>query len=307
MAYTDIDKPTDYFNTKLWTGNTTERTISTDFSPDWVWIKNRSTTEGHRLHDIVRGANKMLRTQGTNAEANTSQDVMSFDTNGFTIGTETAVNGNGNSLVGWSWKAGGTAVSNTDGSITSSVSANQDAGFSIVKWTGTTSNGTIGHGLGTTPSLFISKSMAGAHAWGVYHKSIGIGSTTLLNSSGASDADATYYGGTSPTSTTMGLGTANATNASGDMIGYAFAEKQGFSKFGSYTGNGNADGTFVYTGFKPAFVMVKRTTGTENWYMKDNKRDPYNPVFQSTLMANLSRNEYVDWTGTTIDYLSNGF
>jgi len=312
MAYTTIDKPSDYFNTNLYTGNNTETSHTVGFQPDWTWLKVRNAVGSHYLFDSVRGVTKYLRTNSTGAEGTDTNTLKSFDSNGYTVGTSNAVNTNGETMVGWNWVAGTSFTNDASatgiGTIDSTGSVNTDAGFSIVKWVGTASNATIAHGLGTTPSVFISKSMAGAHSWGVYHKSIGIGSTTLLNSNGASDADATYYGGTSPTSTIMGLGTANATNASGDMIGYAFAEKQGFSKFGSYTGNGNADGTFTYLGFKPAFVILKSSTSSADWELADNKRTTSGGnVIDKELRPNTSGAETGGTDGRYIDFVSNGF
>jgi len=313
MAYTTIDKPSDYFNTVLYTGNGNQRNITgVGFQPDWIWGKNRSATGSHNVIDSVRGVSKIIYTNLNDAEATDTSNFNAFGSDGFSVGSQSNVNGNGNSIVAWNWKAGTSFTNDASatgiGTIDSTGSVNTDAGFSIVKWVGTASNATIAHGLGTTPSVFISKSMAGAHSWGVYHKSIGIGSTTLLNSNGASDADATYYGGTSPTSTIMGLGTANATNASGDMIGYAFAEKQGFSKFGSYTGNGNADGTFVYTGFKPAMVILKSSTSSADWELADNKRTTSGGnVIDKELRPNTSGAETGGTDGRYIDFVSNGF
>ena len=312
MAYTSINKPSDYFNTKLHTGNGSTQSITgINFQPDWVWIKDRGNATNHMVFDSVRGTGKELHTQNTDNETTQSDTLTAFGSDGFSLGSHADVNDSSDNYVSWNWKAGTSFTNDASatgiGTIDSTGSVNTDAGFSIVKWTGTTSNGTIAHGLGTTPSLFISKSMAGAHAWGVYHKSIGIGSSTLLNSNGASDADATYYGGTSPTSTTMGLGTTNATNASGDMIGYAFAEKQGYSKFGSYKGNGNADGTFVYTGFKPAFFICKRYNDAGyDWLMYDNKRQVSFNVIDDFLKPNLGDAETTGNANQSLDFLSNG-
>jgi len=314
MSYTNgLDKPSDYFNTVLYTGNGNQRNITgVGFQPDWIWGKNRSATGSHNVIDSVRGVSKIIYTNLNDAEATDTSSFNAFGSDGFSVGSQSNVNGNGNSIVAWNWKAGTSFTNDASatgiGTIDSTGSVNTDAGFSIVKWVGTASNATIAHGLGTTPSVFISKSMAGAHSWGVYHKSIGIGSTTLLNSNGASDADATYYGGTSPTSTIMGLGTANATNASGDMIGYAFAEKQGFSKFGSYIGNGNADGTFTYLGFKPAFVILKSSTSSADWELADNKRTTSGGnVIDKELRPNTSGAETGGTDGRYIDFVSNGF
>ena len=309
MAYTDIDKPSDYFNTKLFSGNGSggHAITSVGFAPNWVWLKKRDGTPLHHLYDTIRGVTKMITSVDTREESTQTNGLTAFGSDGFTVGSDADINSG--SMVSWNWKAGTSFTNDASGtgigSIDSTGSVNTDAGFSIVKWVGTASNATIAHGLGTTPSVFISKSMAGAHSWGVYHKSIGIGSTTLLNSSGASDADATYYGGTSPTSTIMGLGTANAANASGNMIGYAFAEKQGYSKFKSYIGNNNVNGPLVYTGFKPAWVMLK-SSGENGWSIYDNKRSPFN-LCQNTLLANTTGVEQTSGGNGAIDILSNGF
>ena len=309
MAYTTIKKPSDYFNTKLYTGNgSTQSVTGVGFQPDLVWIKNRDGTRNHRWHDGVRGSTKVLFSNLTNAEVDSATTMTSFDSDGFTLGNEDQSNGSGATFASWNWLASNTTASNTDGSITSTVSANTTSGFSIVSYTGTGSTATVGHGLGVTPKMIITKNRSVVETWRPYHVALGAGQALALNDVNATDTDAAYWSNTAPTSSVFTVGTTAGTNGSGNsMIAYCFAEVKGFSKFGSYVGNGSADGTFCFTGFKPAFVMVKRTDSTENWYMKDNKRDPYNPVFQSTLMANLSNAEYVDWTGTTIDYLSNGF
>ena len=308
MAYSTISKPSLHFNTKLYSGNGgTQSVTGVGFQPDWVWLKRRDAAAGHKLNDAVRGVNKQLVSNNTNAQNTDTNVLTAFGTDGFTLGNNSDVNNGSGTFASWNWKAGGSGSANTDGSINTTVSVNTTAGFSIVKWTGTNSSGTIGHGLGTTPSVFISKSMAGNHAWGVYHKSIGIGSSTLLNSSNAPDPDSNYYGGTSPTSTIMGLGNSNYTNASGDMIGYAFTEKKGYSKFGSYTGNGSTEGTFVYTGFKPAFLIWKQTnTGGQNWGLFDNKRDPHNFV-SLRLPPDTNDSEGSPSAAGSCDFLSNGF
>ena len=308
MAYATFNKPSLHFNTKLYTGNGSTNAITgVGHQPDFTWIKRRDASGNHGLYDAVRGVLKRLQSDQNSAEATTADSLTAFGTDGFTMGSNSSYNGSGQTYASWNWKANGAGSANTDGTINTTVSVNTTAGFSIVKWTGTTSNGTIGHGLGATPSLFISKSMAGNHDWGVYHKSIGIGSSTLLNSSNASDTDATYYGGTSPTSTIMGLGTANATNASGNMIGYAFAEKKGYSKFATYTGNGNANGVFVYCGFKPAWIMIKCSSHSgDGWHIRDTKRSPIN-VVDDSLYANSNNAEVTNNTALTTDFLSNGF
>ena len=311
MSYTNgLDKPTDYFNTVLYTGNgTADRTVTgVGFQPQWLWIKERSNVSTHSLTDIVRGASKRLQSSGTDAEFDTGTDnVRSFDSDGFTLGTGGQVNENTQTYVSWNWLANGTGSSNTDGSITSTVSANTTAGFSIVSYTGTGSNATVGHGLGSTPGMIIWKNRSASNGWIVYHhKNTSAPETDYLelhSTNGTNDLN-TIMNDTAPTSSVFTVGTEGADNNSGNnFIAYCFSEVKSFSKFGSYTGNGNADGTFVYTGFKPAFVMTKRTDSTESWNMSDNKRNPFN-VGDKYLLANTSDAEGdVDF----IDYTSNGF
>jgi len=234
MAYTTIDKPTDYFNTNLYTGNNTETSHTVGFQPDWTWLKVRNADGSHYLFDSVRGVTKYIQANSTAAEGTDSNLIKSFDANGYTIGTSNAVNTTGETMVGWNWKAGGSASSNTDGSITSSVSANQDAGFSIVSYTGNaTANATVGHGLGVAPSMMIVKKRNGAFNWGIYHKSL-TAHKLLAFTTGAPDDDASYWNDVEPTSSVFNLGSGALTNGSGStMIAYCFAEKQGYSKFGS--------------------------------------------------------------------------
>jgi len=209
-----------------------------------------------------------------------------------------------NNFVSWAWKAGGTASSNTDGSITSSVSANTTAGVSIVSFTGTGANGTVGHGLGQTPAMIIQKNLSISSAWSVWHKSFSGSQVIYLNETGAVGTNTSSWNSTVPTSSVFSVGTGSYPNGSGNsLIYYVFAEKKGFSKFGTYTGNGNADGTFVYTGFKPAFVMNKKTDGTMDWHIWDNKRNSFN-VINKVVYPNLSNSED---TLTSLDIVSNGF
>jgi hypothetical protein len=315
MAYTDIDKPTDYFNTVTWTGDdTTSRAISgVGFQPDWTWIKGRSLSVSHLLQDAVRGTGGSYTlksdsndTDGTNTQGN----VSAFSSDGFTVaegsdGDHTrAVNNGSETYVGWNWLGANGTASNTDGSITSTVSANTTSGFSIVSYSGTGSNLDFGHGLGAVPDWFMIKNRDVDQAWRVYHKSIGFTKRLVLSETGAESASAVGLNG-SPSSSLIYLDTStDCTNASGqDYICYAFAEKKGFSKFGSYTGNGNADGTFVYTGFRPAFVMFKSTSTTGGWEIHDNKRDTFNPS-SKRLFPHLSNAEA---TEDYVDFVSNGF
>ena len=312
MAYTDIDKSDDYFNTKLYTGNGgTQNITGLDFAPDWVWLKSRSNGNYHNLSDTVRGVNKQLYSNDTSAEATKTTVLTAFNSDGFTLGSESDVNGSGRTFASWNWLAGGSASSNTDGSITSNVSASTTSGFSIVSYTGTGSNATVGHGLGVAPKLIIAKSRDAAENWVVFHKSLnstGAGTYIYLNTTaaaGGGGSNTSIFNNTAPTSSVFSIGTdGNINNSGDDYIAYCFNEVKGYSKFGSYTGNGNADGNFVYLGFKPAWVLVKNSSlSGENWVMLDNKRDPKNPT-NLALFSNLSNAE----GGTyPFDFVSNGF
>jgi hypothetical protein len=314
MAYTTIDNPFKYFNTVLHTGNGSARTITgVGFQPDWVWLKSRSSSGSHYFYDVARGDNLTLQSNSTAAEANVTTDftgggVGSQASDGFTIVAGTSntdnVNTNSTTYVSWNWLAGGTASSNSDGSITSSVSASTTAGFSIVSYTGNaTAGATVGHGLGSVPKMIIQKNRSVVENWATYHASLGNANNLLLNGTNAS-VSTSDYNSTSPTSSVFSLGSGSGTNGNGNnMIAYCFAEKKGYSKFGSYTGNGNADGAFVYTGFKPAWIMVKRTGGVTNWQIQDSKRDGFNDQ-NKRILANVNEAEK---TSQMWDQLSNGF
>ena len=305
MAYISF-QPKDYFNTKLYTGNGSSGNAQTGigFQPDWVWIKDRGQVAGHQIFDSVRGATKRIQSDSTGVEV-TNDGVSSFDSDGFTLGANSSCNENSQNFVAWNWKANGSGSSNTDGDITSTVSANTTSGFSIVSYTGnSTAGATIGHGLGVKPSMIITKQRSGDVAEPVvYHTSTGATKFFKLNETGAVITNSTLWNDTEPTSTLFTVGTAAVSNASYPMIAYCFAEKKGFSKFGSYTGNGNADGTFIYTGFKPAMVIYKRSDGIEGWMIQDNRRPGYNPM-GGNLFPNVSNAESTD---ARFDFLSNGF
>jgi len=309
MAYTTIDKPSDYFNTVLYTGNGGTQSITgVGFQPDWVWIKSRTEGYGHSLFDAVRGVTKAIASEGTGAEYTFSTGLTAFGSDGFTLGSGTVVNNNSQNHASWNWKAGGSASSNTDGSITSTVSANTTAGFSIVSYTGTGSNATVGHGLGVAPKMIICKgrSFSSSAHWLTYHEAMGNTSAMKLNLTSAKETTHYYWNNTSPTSSTFSLGAGTEANTSSStFIAYCFAEKKGYSKFGSYTGNGNADGTFVYTGFKPAFVLIKSTSNAVNWQMQDNKTAPHN-LMVNKLFANTSAAQDTG-SENTMDFYSNGF
>jgi len=307
MAYTTIDKPTDYFNTVTYSGTGSTQSITgVGFQPDWVWGKGRTLVGyNHGLVDSVRGVSKLIYSNLTEAEETYSTGVTSFDSDGFSVGSGNVFNNGSNTYVAWNWLAGGTASSNTDGSITSTVSANTTSGFSIVSYTSTGSNATVGHGLGVAPSMMIFKRRSGdTENWPVYHKDMGATHIMLLNATDAKSDTATRFNDTEPTSSVFSLGTSGDTNGgTSPFIAYCFAEKKGYSKFGSYTGNGSTEGTFVYTGFSPSFVMLKRTNTTGSWTMYDNKRHTYNPNGEY-LLAN-SSGASVDFDN--VDFLSNGF
>jgi len=302
MAYTTIKKPSDYFNTKLYTGNGSNNYIITGvgFDTDLAWIKNRGGDD-HRLFDKVRGVNKFIKSNSNVVQ--TTDAIFTTNSDGYELTNAGEVNATGGNFVGWNWKANGAGSANTNGSISSTVSANTTSGFSIVSYTGTGSNATVGHGLGSAPSMIIVKNLSSAYEWGVYHKSLGATQNIYLDSTGAAGS-ATFWNNTEPTSSVFNVGSTLYTNGSGqNYIAYCFAEKQGFSKFGSYTGNGNADGAFIYTGMKPAFLMAKRTDVGDPWVMIDNKRNSFNAL-SNTLLANSAGAED---TGTDrADFISNG-
>jgi hypothetical protein len=310
MAYTTINKSTDYFNTVTYNGNGSTQSITgVGFQPDFVWGKARSGTDAvynHQLFDVIRGATKHLRSNNTTAEGTLTNSVTSFDSDGFSLGNDGHMNLSGNANVAWNWLAGGTASSNTDGSITSTVSANTTSGFSIVSYSGNgTSGATVGHGLGSTPKMIIARKRNTAENWIVYNEAIGNSNILLLNTTAASTADNIWT--SSPTSSVFSIHSADGINGSGGTyIAYCFAEVPGYSKFGSYTGTGGSgfgDFNFIYTGFKPRYFMLKDTTSTGDWNIWDSARSTYNSDFKQ-LYANSNSAE-----GSTTgywDFLSNG-
>jgi len=304
MAYTTINKHTEHFTTKLYTGTGSSNSITgVGFNPDLVWIKCRDNNFSHTLTDKVRGTSKELYTNGSGAETVYSQGVTAFDSDGFTLGTDTGINGSGQNKVSWNWKAGGTGSANTDGSINSTVSVNTTAGFSIVSYTGTGSNpATVGHGLGVTPKMIIVKPRSIAYSWCVYHQGPGAGNLLYVDTTGAAGGSS-FMNSTSPTSSVFTVND-NQVNKSGEThIAYCFAEKIGYSKVDSYTGNGNANGAFVYTGFKPQFIFVKNYSNSQSWYLLDIKRDTYNPM-RTYLHAD---GNTADQDHIFFDFYSNGF
>ena len=310
MAYTTINDPSAQFQAVLWTGDSADdrsitNTGNANLQPDVVWIKNRNSNQNHYLYDSTRGANVQLLPADSAGETTVADRMQAFQTDGFQVGSSSEVNYNSYTYIGWQWKAtAGTTASNGNGSITSTVQANTTAGFSIVKWTGTGSAATIGHGLGVTPQMIIVKNLDKSSQWAVYHETVGNTKYLALNDA---DAEATYSGywnDTSPTTTVFSVGSdGDVSGGNGEeVISYCFAPIKGYSKIGNYTGNGNADGPFVYTGFKPALI-IKKGTGSGDWHISDNKQNSFN-AFDNALRPNVTNGTE---TGNTLDFLSNGF
>ena len=313
-----IDDPSAYFQTTLYTGNGGTNAITntgnSDLQPDWIWFKRRDGADNHIVFDVVRGVTKAIYPDLDNLEDTLSNSLSSFNSDGFTLGADTAsggsINGSSETCVAWQWKAGTSVSGTTTGSGTGKAytgSVNTDAGFSIIRYLGNSSAGhTIPHNLGAVPKMIIGHGLTGSDttSWTVYHQSLGATKTVSLNERAAASTS-TVWNNTTPTSSVVSLGSSGNVNDNDDaFILYSFAEKQGYSKISSYVGNGNADGTFVYTGFKPAWLMAFHTTaGNENWMLVDNKRDGFNveneQLFPNTNIAEESNDE--------VDLLSNGF
>ena len=307
-----INKGSDYFGVLTYTGDgaaskTVVDTSAVTFQPDFVWIKGRSGATDHALYDAVRGTTKDLVSNSTAAETTQSTGLTSFVNGGFTIGNLAKLNTSGATYVAWCWKANGAGSTNTSGSITSTVSVNTTAGFSVVTYTGNgTTGATIGHGLGVVPKMIIFKDRDSVTNWPVYHVSLGNATAVNVNQTNASFASSSFNS-TTPTSTliTLGGNGLDVNNTSKKMLAYCWAEIAGFSKISSYTGNGSSDGPFVYCGFRPRFVMFKNTNTAQNWIIMDTARDPYNKMTQ-WLFPNTLGAEYTD-ANIAVDYLSNGF
>ena len=308
-AYTTIDNPELYFQTKLYTGNFTDNTAITldgseDMQPDLVWLKERAEAEGHRLHDSARGATKYIQTSSANAEATNADTLKSFNSDGFTLGANNEHNQSSMTYVAFCWKAGTTSgiTTNGDTDVTpSAYSFNQTSGFSIVKWS--SAAGQTAHGLGKKPQFIFTKRTDSAGSWKTYHEVLDATDFIKINDTAATEDNDTVWGDTEPDTVNFTVG--SAFGSSDDYVGYCFTSIQGYSKFGSYTGNVNADGVFIYLGFKPALFIVKETGNAEPWVMYDNKRGDYgnaNPNDQH-LVANGTATES---SGTAIDFLSNG-
>jgi len=329
MSYTNgLDDPSAYFTTTLWTGaGGSPRAITNDansgnFQPDFVWTKGRNEAYEHNLYDSSRGTGttKGLCSNDTSAEGTVSASygyLSSFDSNGFTgtagsSGQNAYFDTNAKTYVAWQWKAnGGTTASNSDGSVTSTTQVNSDAGFSIVTFTSAASSGTgifsVGHGLGQIPAMVITKSRDSTSNWWSWHKGLtgGNSNTSYIVALERITAEASYSNawGAGMTSSVFGMQSGNTAVASSSYVAYCFAEKQGFSKFGTYVGNGNADGPFIYTGFKPAFFLLKKTSATDGWRLFDNKRAGYN---DDNYRLAPNDNTAEDTATTYLDMLSNG-
>jgi len=315
MAYISI-QPSDFFNTVLYTGNASTQSITgVGFQPDFCWLKKSNATEGHNLFDTVRGVGETIMTSSSNAQATEANKLTAFNADGFSLGDNSETNGSFD-FSSWSWKAGTTTGIDTTGStITpSSYSFNASAGISIVQYTGNdTAGAKVPHGLGVAPDLVIVKTLGGSNSWVVQHQVLGPTKYMYLNTTAAEDTNSTRWNDTAPDSVNVTLGSGGNTNGSGGdspLIMYSFATKKGFSRFGRFRGNGDVNGSFVFTGFRPAFLLIKKYSGAgDGWYMVDNTNNPKNVV---------NKNFFADTTGAlstagsaasdkNMDFLSNGF
>jgi hypothetical protein len=313
LVTTNLPTPTiedggEYFNTVLYTGTGSSLGVTgVGFQPDWVWIKERSGAADHGLYDVLRGVQNQLESNTTTAETAEANGLTAFGTDGFTVGSLAQLNTSADTYVAWNWKANGAGVSNTAGTITSTVSVNTTSGFSIVTYTGTGANATVGHGLGVAPSMVICKRRNGTGAWVIGFTFSGFTWSTdyfqFDTAAKRSDGAGTVFTG-APTSTTIAVGTdANTNGGSSTLVAYCFAPVAGYSAFGSYTGNGNADGPFVYTGFRPRYVLLKVSSTTGDWQIFDTARNTYN-IMNLRLDANANDAES---TAANLDTVSNGF
>jgi hypothetical protein len=299
-----------YFQATAFTGNASAnhdiaQTGNSTFQPDFVWGKNRALgSHGHRLFDAVRGVTKVLQSANTDAEATDANGLTAFNSNGFEVGNGDHLNGSGNGIIGWQWLAGNSTASNSNGSITSTVSANQTAGFSIVSWTGSGANATIGHGLGAVPEWIIIKNRSSSQNWPVYFEDIGNDKSFLLDTDGAQAAG--MFQDTTPTSTVFSVdGSNNVNKSSENMIAYCWCGKPGFSKFGTYVGNGQTNyGAFIETGFKPAWFLARPIGTASDWSIFDSGRSPVN-VMNASLAPNTTAADYTH-SSAKMDFIANG-
>ena len=306
----DIADGSEYFNTILYTGNATNRSITgVGFQPDFVWIKSRSSNTDHRMIDVVRGSSKVLRTNTTDQEYTSTTLLTSFNSDGFSLGTDNSGNANGENFVAWCWKAGGSGSSNTSGSITSTVSASPTSGFSIVTYSGAGTNATVGHGLGVAPKMIWIKTRNGSNDWAVYHADLGASKIIYLNLTYDQGGSGAVFGSsqTEPTSTVFTVGNHTYSGQSGSTyVAYCFAEVEGFSRIGKYTGNGSDDGVFIYTGFRAKWLLLKSAISTaDDWVLMDVERSQYN-VINDYFTTNHGNTEVTNSTETNTDFAANG-
>ena len=307
MAYTTIDDPELYFQTKLYTGSGSSNALTfdgdTDMQPDLIWSKNREDTRGHNVTDAVRGISKWLGTNTSASELTVAEGVTAIGSDGFTVGTSNDFNVDGEGMVAWCWKAGTTSGLSGGGITPSGYSINATSGFGIYAYTGTGSAATITHGLGAVPKAMIIKKRNSATTgdWFFHHGSLASGNSLFLNSTNAQDTS--DFLGTAPTSTVFTVNSDYANKSSDTYIAYVFAEVKGFSSMGSYVGNGNAQGPYCFCGFRPAFVLQKVYSTTSNWHLHDNKRGPFNPDL-NVLYPNIVNAEGND---ILCDFTANGF
>jgi len=307
MAYSTIPKGNLYMNTVLYSGTGSEQTVANvNFQPDMTWLKSRTNSQPHMISDAVRGGNKQIYPNDSGAETSYSQYLKSFNSDGFVLGTDGGINASGQTYASWNWKANGQGSANTDGSInTTYTSVNTTAGFSISKYTGNGTNGaTVGHGLGVIPDTVWIKRLSNADGMICYHSGLGNAASVKFDRTDYSTGN--FWNSTTPTNQVVSMTNSTECNqgSSNDYVMYAFAEKQGFSKFGRYYANGSSNGTLTYTGFKPSFIIIKDVSGTRSWIMVDNKRNTFN-VVNNRLFCDAAdaQNTAVD----ALDFLSNGF
>ena len=299
-----IADPSAYMDVVLYTGNGSTQSISgLSFSPDLVWYKVRSATNHHILEDTIRGAGKFLATSQNNKEGTSTNTTTSFNSDGVSIGNNSTINTNTSSYVAWFWDAGASTATNTDGSTTSSVRANPTSGFSIVTYTGTGANATVGHGLNAAPQVVIVKDLSAGYNWQMAHSALGADVSALPNTT-TTPADYNAWNNTRPTSSVFSLGSVNGVNRNGnEHIAFCFSAVESYSSIGSYDGNGDADGPFIYTGMRPAWIVIRRSNSTGNWIMVDNKREGYNQDNEHLLM----QSNGPESTSSFVNIFSDGF
>jgi hypothetical protein len=308
-------RPDNYVGIVTYTGSGSARDINIGFEPGLVWIKNRDVTDHYALFDSIRGPLQYVSSNRTNASAELANTLTSFKDDGFTLGSANLINYSGQNYVAWTWKAGGAAVSNTDGNVTSTISVNTEAGFSVVSYASSTTTKplNVGHGLGKKPEFILTKNRDLDASWGGYHSSTGATKSMFINTTGSGTVSIDYWNNTEPTDSVFTVYDSNSTHSYGTtngFIAYCWTSIEGYSKFGSYTANGNADGPFIYCGFRPSLVWLKKTTSTSNWFAYDTSRNPYNALGNKLYLENSINENGEDGGSTTsniIDALSNGF